>query len=97
MVVDRGLGGKDPLPLKTSNFLQCLARIVTNGIYLILCGFNECCKTIRFFKMPHVSYLDKNRRILEDSMGGDPLPLIGCFWGVPLEFCLKGDDIRLLD
>jgi hypothetical protein len=63
--------GNDPLPLKTSNFLQFLARIVTHGIYLILCGFNECFKTIGFFKMRSVSYLDKNGRILEDSMGGE--------------------------
>jgi hypothetical protein len=82
------IGGKDPLPLKTSNFLYVLVRIVTHGIYLILCGFNECFKTIGFFKMPHVSYFDKNGKILKDSMGGDPLPLIGC---------LKGDHIHLLD
>ena len=68
------LTGMDPLPLKTSNFLQFLSRIVIHGIYLILCGFSECFKTIGFFKMPSVSYLDKNRRILEDSMGGNPLP-----------------------
>ena len=47
---------------------------MTHGIYLIFCDFNECFKTIGFFKMPSVSYLDKNERILEDSMGGDSLP-----------------------
>jgi hypothetical protein len=34
-------------------------------------------KPLDFFKkkkMPHVSYLAENERILEDSMGGDPLP-----------------------
>ena len=32
-------------------------------------------KPLDFFKkMSHVSYLAKNERILEDSMGGDPLP-----------------------
>ena len=41
--------GKDLLPLKTFNFLQFLARIVTHGIYLILCCFNKCFKTIGFF------------------------------------------------
>ena len=30
-----------------------------------------------FFKMPHVSYLVKNLKILKDSMGGDPLPNFG--------------------
>ena len=66
--------GKDILSLKTFNFLQFLVRIVTHDIYLILCGFNECFKTIGFFKMPSVSYLDKNGRILEDLMGKNPLP-----------------------
>jgi hypothetical protein len=48
---------------------------VTHDIYLILCGFNEYFKTIRFFfLMPSVSYLNKNGKILKDSMGGDPLP-----------------------
>ena len=51
---------KDPLLLKILNFFQFLIRIVTHDIYLILCGFNECFKTIRFFKMSNVSYLDKN-------------------------------------
>ena len=41
--------GNDPLSLKTSNFLKFLVRIVTYDIYLILCCFNECLKTIRFF------------------------------------------------
>ena len=62
-----------PSQLKSFNFLQVLARIVTHGIYLILCGFNECFKTIGFFKMPSVSYLDKNGRILEDLIGKDSL------------------------
>ncbi len=65
--------GKDPLQLKTSNFLQFLTRIVTHDIYLILCGFNECFKTNGFFKMLSVSYLDKTKKILEDSMGGNLL------------------------
>ena len=62
--------------------LQFLARIVTHGIYLILCGFNECFKSIGFFKMPSVSYQDKNGRILEDSMGRDPLPITN-YWVEP--------------
>ena len=33
--------------------------------------------------MPHVFYLDKNRRILENSMGGDPLPPI-FNWHMPV-------------
>ena len=49
IVLEANISGKDPLLLKTSNFLQFLTRIVTHGIYLVLCCFNECFKTIGFF------------------------------------------------
>ena len=62
------LVGKGSHPIEN---LQFLARIVTYCIYLILCDFNECFKIIGFFKIPSVSCLDKNRKILEDSIGGD--------------------------
>jgi hypothetical protein len=31
--------------------------------------------------MPHISYLDKNERVLKDLRGGDPLPCLSahCF------------------
>ena len=63
--------GNDLFPLKTSNFFQFLVRIVTRYIYLFLCGFNECFKTIGFFKMPQVTYITNNERILEDLMEMD--------------------------